>query len=120
MIHALRAQDPLLLGQEEVDLPRRDLRKRKSPKLRLDDVLPDRRDGAFVRGRVAQERGNPPLDQLGDRSAAVFEVSGFEAQALPLEPPLEIVCEAPRLCLGRCTRRKSKLPNASFPRTRPK
>jgi hypothetical protein len=105
MIHALRAEDALLLGQEQVDLARRHLRQRQLPDLRLHDVLTDREDRALVRRLVAEEGVDPPGHQLRDRPAPVLEVGRFEPELLPLEPALEIDRQPPCLRLRRGRRR---------------
>ena len=101
MVHALRAEDALLLGQEQVDFTGRHLRQRQLPDLRLHDVLPDREDRALVRGLVPEEGVDPPGHQLRDRPAPVLELGRLEPELLPLESALEIERESPGLRLRR-------------------
>ncbi|MES1206012.1 MAG: hypothetical protein ABUS79_08740, partial [Pseudomonadota bacterium] len=96
MVHAARAETVLLLRQEEVHLPRRDVREPQLPERRPDDVLADARL-ARARSRLPQELLDPPLHQLVDRPAAVRQLHGLEPLSLPVDLGFQLHGEALRL-----------------------
>ncbi len=73
MVHAPRAEAVLLVGEEQIDLARRDLRERQRAERRHDDVLPDARLARAGPG-LPQELLDPPFHQPVDRPAAIRQL----------------------------------------------
>src|SRR5438105_1439859 len=92
----LLALSTVFVGEEHVDLPRRNLQEPKAPELRTDDVLPD---AALARAgrRPLQELLDPPLHELVDSSPTLRQIHLVEPEALAIEPALEVGHEPFRL-----------------------
>jgi hypothetical protein len=99
VVHAAGAEHPLLRGEEQIDLPRRDMHERELPQLRPDRMLPDARL-AGARSPSPQERLDPPLHELVDGPAAILELLRREPEALSLVLLLELEREALRVPLA--------------------